>query len=947
MNLELTTKIRLFIQRMAESEEQAKWGYELLLKREDFEEFFDHLKNAGLFGAEHNRGPLPADQPGYVYIPYWPALDYLEAIAKRAGETNNLQLSEKVMSVVRAVSQAREPDGTIPDNYHTYRKFAEILGLVPTAAVAQTDLDLIPGWIQGKFNRGGVSHALDNGAMRRLLASESPDDWNKAISILRHCTAIIWVEEQSLGESRKKPVTVVENHWLTKLIKNHAQDLGKRVGQRAADLFIERLRETYDRARRGLPSWLYRPAVEDHAQNHEWRGPENRFVEGLRDVLLSWVDHDRSTAQPFVQTLISDEAEILRRIGIHVLDRRWDALKHAFLSIIGPQLFDDQHLHEVYSLLQRHFEAFSDEAKAAIVEAIRQLAGSSEDEEEKRRLQRIQRKWLSAVVGKGYEPADTWFNTLNTDQSLGGLSDHPDFHSYMESWRGHGPSSYQPQELVVFAENGSLIERLNDFQEQDSWRGPTTRALVDSLEEAVVLAPATFLGLLQNFIHAKRPFQYGVINGFKRIWTKQGEEPYQVDWDKAWPELVLVFERLIGPPEFWTEQALQDQNHTPNRDWIPPIIAEFLRSGTQDDNKAYTPDLLPRTWKLLVILLEQLDWRDEPPKSDSMTQAINSSRGKAIEAVFSHALRACRLADRELQQHADVWALMKPVFEIELTKCQDNNYEFSTLAGAYITHLDYIDRDWLKAQILRIFPNQFQGNFICALGGLAYANVTRPVYAILVESGIIDRALRLQIDDRRVIERLVERIALAYLWDDEKLDSPRFAYLFESAQIEAIDDAVGWFWSIRKEQLSNEQVERILKFWERCVSWSRTVAEIPTKLLSSLSRLACYIHSIKERELDLLLAVAPHAHVAHYYDFFYEELDRLADTNAAQVGVILKASLETHVPYIDFEDRLKSILTKLASSGKRDEAIVLADRLKQIPGMIQTFRDLQGRHDQA
>ena len=253
MTVELTTKLKLFIQRMTESEEQAKWGYELLLKRQDFDEFFDHLKNAGLFEAEHNRGPVPADQPGYVSIPYWPALDYLEAVAKRAGETSNLKLAEKVMTVVRAVSQGREPDGLIPDNHHTYRKFSEILGLIPTAAVSQADLDLIPGWIQGKFDRGGVCHALDKGVMHRLMASESLDDWNKSVCILRHCTAIIWVEEQSLGESRKTPITIVEDHWLKKFINNHAHELGKRVAEQAARTFVERLHETYDRSRRDVP----------------------------------------------------------------------------------------------------------------------------------------------------------------------------------------------------------------------------------------------------------------------------------------------------------------------------------------------------------------------------------------------------------------------------------------------------------------------------------------------------------------------------------------------------------------------------------------------------------------------------------------------------------------------------------------------------------------------
>jgi hypothetical protein len=941
MSLELTTNLKAFIKRMTQSEEQAQWGYDLLLKRENFFEYFDHLSNAGLFGPEHNHGPQPAEELGYVFIPYWHALDYLEAVAKRAGETNDLQLAQKVMRIVQAVSQARNLDGTIVDNYHTYRKFAEILGLVPTAAVSLSDLDLIPGWIQGQFNRGGVCHALDKGVMHRLLASAFQDDWSKTILILRHCTTMTWVEEEALGESRTKPVTVVEDHWLKELINNHAQGLGIRVGQKAAEVFIERLRETYDRSKRDLPSWLHRPAVEDHSQNHEWMGPENRFVEGLRDVLLSWVDNDTSSAKPFIETLLTDNAEILRRIGIYIVNSRWDRLRQVLTPIIGLRLLDDDLLHEVFGLLQRHYEAFNDAEKAALLEEIKQLGRPSDDEEEKRQLHRRQRKWLSAIAGKGYVPADSWFNDLNSDQSIGLLSEHPEFHSYMETWSGHGASPYQPQELILLAEKGSLIETLNHFQEQDSWRGPTTRALVDSLETAVSLSPPTFLRMLQDFINAKRPFQYGVISGFKQVWAKPRQEGQELDWGKVWPEIILFFQRLIVHQAFWTEPALQDQNRTPNRDWLPPLIAEFLRAGTRDDDKAYAAELLPITWKLLVILLQKLDWRDEPPKSDSMTQAINSSRGKTIEALFSQALRACRIDDRERQHHADVWAMMKPVFDEELAKCQNANYEFSTLAGAYVTHLDYIDRNWLKEQIHKIFPTELQDNFSCALGGLAYANVTRPVYAILVESGVIDDALRLPIDDRRVVERLVERIALAYLWNDEQIDSPRIGHLFQAGQIDAIDNAIGWFWGIREEQLSEEQVERIMKFWERCVSWSRSLPEAPAKLLSSLSRLACYVGSINHRERDLLLAVAPYVHVAHYYDFFYEELDRLAEPNTEAVAAILKASLDTHVPYSDFEDRLQSILTKLALGGMRHEAIVLADRLKKIPGMTQLFKNLQ------
>lgn len=936
----LTAKQESFIALMTKSDEHARSGFDLLLKQPGFERFFDALAEARLFDSGHNPAPVAAGEPGFVRIPYWSALDYLEAVAKVSGEREDLQLATKVLNAVNSVSQARESDQTTRDNYHTNRKFAEILGLVPTAAVTEAYLGLVPKWLEGKFDRGMVGHALDRGAMRRFLESDSSDDWDKACLVLYHCTAILWIDERELGENRKKPVTIVEDHWLKDLITHHAKELGNRAGKKAVEIFVQRLRETFDQGRRNLPSWLHRPAVEYHTQNHEWLGPENRFVEGLRDVLLSWIDRDLPTAKPFVEELLHDQAEIIRRIGIHTLDQRWEKLSDLLAPLLRPQLFVAEHLHELYSLLNHHFETFTDKEKAGAVEAIRQLPRPSNEGDQERRLKHIQRNWLSAVAGKSYPPADTWFNALMSDQSLGGISEHPDFLSYMESWRGHGPSRYQSHALVVFAEDGIIVERLNAFQELDSWRGPTTRALVDSLEEAIALAPQTFLQLLPKFMNAKPPFQFGLIEGYRCLWTSIGEQQQAVDWNTAWPELIRFFEQLIGPPEFWTEQVVEDQNRTPNRDWIPPIIADFIKAGTLDDQKAYHPNLLPRTWALLGILLENLEMQKEAPQSDATNQAINWPRGKAIEALFTHALRECRVSDQMRREHASAWTVMKPIFDAELAKCKNANFEFSTLVGNYITNLDYMDANWLRGNIEKIFPRDFRGNFRCALDGLAHATVTDSIYDLLVKTGVIDLALNEEIPDTNVRGRLIERVALAYLRGLEQLDSARFSNLFDSGRVEDLDEAAGWFWSLRNEQLSPEQVDRILQFLDQCITWSRTLSEPPKRLLSSLSRLSCYLQSLTSREREWLLAVAPHVKVGYYDHFFLEELDRLADENIAEVSAVMKAFLDSHIPDYDFEDRLMSILNKLAQHGRRNEAIAFSERLRHLPGMIQFYTRL-------
>src|ERR1700730_13855561 len=100
----LTAKQEAFIKYMTESDELSRHGFELLVQRHDFEQFFDALSEAGLFDPARNPGPVPAEAEGSLRIPFCPPLDSLVAVAKLSGERADLPLADKVMTVVRAVS---------------------------------------------------------------------------------------------------------------------------------------------------------------------------------------------------------------------------------------------------------------------------------------------------------------------------------------------------------------------------------------------------------------------------------------------------------------------------------------------------------------------------------------------------------------------------------------------------------------------------------------------------------------------------------------------------------------------------------------------------------------------------------------------------------------------------------------------------------------------------
>ena len=875
------------------SEELARRGFELLGKRDDFEKFFDALKRAGLFEPSRNPAPVAIEPAGYFQVPYWSALDYLVSFARIAGQRNDLVMADKVMNVVRSVSSWRDADGRPQDNHYTAWKFAEILGLVPTPAVSLGDLDLVPAWLASRFDRGMVGHALDEFALKRLLHSESPEDWDKALAILNHCTAIRW--DDSSREGTEAPVMAVEEHWLKELVHHHSEAFGARIGGKAAELFLERVREVFSSNNRSLYSRAYRPAIEDHEQNRARRGPENISVEGLRDVTLSWCAHDPVAAKLFVEKLLGDDAEIVRRVGIYVVDERWDILRTLYATLLVPKLFDPAHVHESYNLLRHHFGDLNDNEKSMTFQAIRAIPKSTWADDSVRSLKQTQRQWLSAIANKGHPPADKWFEELRADEALGGTTEHPDFYSYIETWSGPGPTPYSVQELVAFATNRDIVETLNTFEQQDTWRGPTVRALVDALEEAVRVVPEVFLELLPEFLKAKPAFQYGVISGFKQAWEATGDKRIALDWDRAWGKLVICFEQLIGNPEFWREEVRADDNFSPSRDWIPPCIADFLQAGTRNDEHAYSADLLPRTWLLIGILLQNAQAVDEP-SDDAMTQAINSSKGKATEALLSHVLRACRVSDKASGGHAGVWAEMKPIFEEELAKCKNANYEFSTLAGAYLANLVYVDREWVQGNLPLLFPREFPANAACAIDGLAYCPATRPLYAFLAESEVLDRALRSELKRQYTREKLVERIAVAYLWGDEELDSPRFSYMFDADRVNDLEDATEFFQSIRGQDLSDAQKERVLKFWERCIAWSQA-RSAPVATVLEPSTLSCYLTSADGRDRDLLVTVAPYVHLGHAVDSFIEDLARLVEVSPDGVSLVLGKVLDAQVPF--------------------------------------------------
>lgn len=322
MNEALNARQASFVAMMRKSPDHANRGFDLLSKREDAQDYLGVLRKEGLLDADKNPQPVSVpDQEGFVRIPYWRALDYLETLARRSKEKHDLELGRALLEIVAAISIPTSSGETVVDNYHTFRKFAEIVGLVPIDVVNDSVVDLVPIWLTSKYDRSLAAIAVSDGLLSNLLATDSDEAARQASRILRYLTHF----EHGTDEDVFEVKTVVDDFWLKEIFSKHIKLFGSRARGEAAIVLESRLRNVFAARQKPYRSSLWRPAIEDHEQNRGYRKAENIFVEGLRDILLAWTETGDKSVDIYVERLLSDKAfDVLQRIALHVVDEFYD-----------------------------------------------------------------------------------------------------------------------------------------------------------------------------------------------------------------------------------------------------------------------------------------------------------------------------------------------------------------------------------------------------------------------------------------------------------------------------------------------------------------------------------------------------------------------------------------------------------------------------------------------
>jgi len=869
--------------------------------------WFDSLYEKGFFSPKKNPRPVPSKEEGYVSIPTWPAAEYLVAASPQLSAPEYEEYALKFLEIIRHVTKYAKCNQY--GNYHTWWQFSKIIGHLPAHLITTDDLDLIDYWFDDPYERGITVEELSKNWLQRLLLGDE-HSIVLALTLIDKIFSVRFAKEMTEPYERKKALLRFDSWHAKKTVENVALLSGKRVGIRAPRIFESKLVAVLDELKNDSWSSIWRSAIEEHEQNHGADDCEDILIAACRDCLLGLVEHNQGSSAEYLRQLIDSQYQTLRRLAIYVIDQEFEKFYSLTDCVIVVQNFSANLRHELWNFLNHNYARFQDAQKKKTMEIIEALNVHDDDGRvEEGPTAYIRSAWLSAIKDADQETKHAYqqyVEITNTEPS------HPDFSSYTSVGWGGRESPYPADELLALSTD-ELMEKINSYEDPGVFGRPGIEGLVKTFKEVVKSKANSFYLELEKSLDLDLAYVYEVIEAYRELW----HEKSSIQWNDIWPKLLEYCFKVVVDKKFWSEEnAKQRSNFVANRHWIVGSIARLIEEGTKSDKHAFDASLLPQAKGLLLILLSNQEGEELKIESDAVFVAINSPRGRCIEALINHSLRSCRLADKEHQEHSGAWQEYEGIYNDELHRSRIGEYEFATLVTNYLPNFLYMSGEWVYKNLDKIFDQSDHQKWLCAMQGYSYVGtVYQDVYRYLKAHGDFIRALEDEKLKDRVQERVIQNIIVSYLNDYETLDDSGslISVLLKRAKLDELRQLIWFIWTLRDKDNSNLS-DKVHELWPRLIQILDVRTREGRKLASSLCHWVAFIDEIDDHNRDWLLRIAPYAEEAYNSSSLLKGLARISRVQPLEAQRIWLSML-TSYSYDYPEESIREIFVNLVEAG--------------------------------
>jgi hypothetical protein len=664
--------------------------------------FFDKLSDPAWLGPLKDEGffknppePERDSQAGTVRVLVWPQSRFLARIAGLRptdvleillgiGETENILVRQDMVNAALAMPV----------------ELAERLAPICTA---QADSPF-------QFS---VSEKLIELAIR--FAQNGKVD--SAISIARVLLKV--------DSSEEKSWTYGDTWQYEQLLKKITPGLTSAGGELALGFFCDLLeqaiqvsqyssKEPYDL------SYVWRPAIEDHAQNE----PEDRrslLVTAVRDTATCLLANDRISLAELVRILDSRRWQVFKRISFYILFRFPEAAPELVVGHLADRnLFDEIGFHHEYGLLARsQFQHLREDYKSIILNWIEkgpdlkefeltEEAGRKPSEQEIAQYVKSWRLDHLALLGDGL-PED-WKKRYEVLVAELGEPKHPEFAVWGGVVHFTGPTSPKEAEVLRQMSVEEVLQFLTNWRPSEGTTSASPEGLARELAKVVASEPRQFAEHAERFRGLDQAYTQGLLTGLRDAVEQKRSLP--------WSHVLSLCQWVVSQPAEIGDRVNTGSDHDLDWTWARRLVVQLLSAGLRRDLAEIPQSLRSQVWEVLKALTDDPDpspaseLRFDIPSTDFHTASINTTRGLAIHGVVLYALWVRRLVGSETEgklpvvQGFDQVPEAREILDLHLDLSREATRTVHSVYGICFPSLTHLDRDWAKENVIKIFPRQ-------------------------------------------------------------------------------------------------------------------------------------------------------------------------------------------------------------------------------------------------
>lgn len=851
--------------------------------------WFDHLKERGFLNPEKNPSPIKSDADLYT-VPTWDVLNYLLNTLQSEHEINS-DYKHKYLKFIQEVTDKTNSENS---NYRTWWMFAQMLPFLVDHVTPEFIKKNISFWLEDRFTTSITVKELSEKFFPKLI------ELNKKEAALELLKVIIRVKKKEKSTELDKYQFIADQYWVKNFLVKQHKDIAK-LGSEALEIIEDKLVTILidDDRKQDKTAFIWRPAIEDHEQNPDYqRTAKMVLVTALRDVLLE-LESNGSLPDKYIERYFQKDFIVLKRLGIHHINVTWPKLKKKVASLLNDNYLNSYFIHELHGLFDNHFDEFKSKDQKRFLDYIEKLEKFSDEKFKKEQIAYNKLNWLTAVKNSKNGRALKLYKA--NLEVIGKEPEHPDFPFYSKSGFVPDRSKYTVEDLASF-EVQDLIKTLNEFDEdRRQFDGPTKRGLANTFGKYLTTVHVDQEKTIDQFIELDDIYLSEIIQFL--------EKNIQDDGKHELTRTLQFCDKIIEERPDLFESVYSSTLDSINR---------FLREVTRKDELFENGDDLNLTRKIIEVQLEKITENRSgiEDTKDYLTKAINTKKGKVLEALINYSLLICRSADKEKEKHEKEWGDLESLYDTLINEKYD--YVTASIFSRYIPNLMYLDKEWTQDNLNTIFNKQNQETWLAAIAGHAYGKYVGSVIEFMVNEGQIK--LILEAYENKEIEfqtyrRFIQFSAIHFLLNDGSDAVDPILVRNEDSEISELVSSVRYI----SDNIHDDLIPRVLELWRLLLNHIHGKEEDFTNTLSGLSKWVVFIDNFKNDEYDLLGQVMPFAFKPKHFDFFLDEWIRLVEIDPEKTVDLFLMALKERVPYLE-KEKMIEFVDHLLESGLKEKA---------------------------